>query len=162
MRFRAGEANLVIDLLVIRVLFVAVLACAAFFLHPFDLNGPVAAAVGALVGAGVVVFEHRIRQVSLKRLIGAVFGSVLGILGAYLISLVLGRAAPNNSSTIPFVQVALLAWMTYCGLVVGAAKGDMLNLAALGALFGGATSSQHSFKILDTSVIIYGPIRHTG
>src|SRR6266446_4920420 len=146
MRFRAGEANLVIDLLVIRVLFVAVLACAAFFLHPFDLNGPVAAAVGALVGAGVVVFEHRIRQVSLKRLIGAAFGSVLGILGAYLISLVLGRAVPGNNSTIPFVQVALLAWMTYCGLAV------------LGGLFGGETSSKHSFKILDTSVIIDGRI----
>ena len=43
-----------IDLLIIRTLFVAVLASAAFFLHPFNLDGPVAAAVGAVVGAGVV------------------------------------------------------------------------------------------------------------
>ena len=49
--------------------------------------------------------------------------------------------------------------MTYCGLVVGAAKGDMLNLAALGGLFGGESSGpKHSFKILDTSVIIDGRI----
>jgi uncharacterized protein YacL len=48
--------------------------------------------------------------------------------------------------------------MTYCGLVVGAAKGDMLNLAALGGLFGGEAGSKHSFKILDTSVIIDGRI----
>ena len=27
--------------------------------------------------------------------------------------------------------------MTYVGLVVGAKKGDMLNLAALGGIFGG-------------------------
>jgi uncharacterized protein YacL len=148
----------VIDLLVVRVLFVAVLSCAAFFLHPFSLNPPIAAAVGAVIGTGVVVFELRIREVSLKRLIGAAFGSVLGILGAYLISLVLGRAIPNSTTTIPFVQIALLAWMTYCGLVVGAAKGDMLNLAALGGLFGGESSSKHSFKILDTSVIIDGRI----
>ena len=147
-----------IDLLVIRAFFVAVLACAAFFLHPFQLNGPTAAAVGALAGAGVVLFELRIRQVSLKKLIGAAFGSVLGILGAYLISLVLDRAVPHNTTTIPFVDVALLAWMTYCGLVVGAAKGEMLNLAALGGLFGGEGGSKHSFKILDTSVIIDGRI----
>jgi len=106
----------------------------------------------------VVVFELRIRQVTMKRLIGAAFGSVLGILGAFLISLVLEHAIPGGDGTIPFVQVALLAWMTYCGMVVGAAKGEMLNLAALGGLFGGETSPKHSFKILDTSVIIDGRI----
>ncbi len=34
----------------------------------------------------------------------------------------------------------------------------MLNLAALGGLFGGEAGSKHSFKILDTSVIIDGRI----
>ena len=48
--------------------------------------------------------------------------------------------------------------MTYCGLVVGAAKGDMLNLAALGGLFGGEKVAKNTFKILDTSVIIDGRI----
>ena len=146
------------DLVVIRVFFVAVLACAAYFLRPFNLNSPLAALVGAFIGAMVVFFELRIRQISLQRLIGAALGSVLGILGAYLISLVLGRAIPGSNNTIPFVQIALLAWMTYCGLMVGAAKGDMLNLAALGGVFGGEISSKHSFKILDTSVIIDGRI----
>jgi uncharacterized protein YacL len=146
------------DLIIIRILFVAVLSSAAFFLRPFNLGGPWSAAVGAAAGVGVVLFEIRIKRVSLKRLIGAAFGSVLGILGAFLISLVLGRAMPNNDNTIPFVEVVLLVWMTYCGLVVGAAKGDMLNLAALGGLFGGEKVSKNSFKILDTSVIIDGRI----
>jgi uncharacterized protein YacL len=48
--------------------------------------------------------------------------------------------------------------MTYIGLVVGAAKGDMLNLAALGGLFGTEKQSKRSHKILDTSVIIDGRI----
>ncbi len=147
-----------IDLLIIRSLFVAVVACAAFFLRPFNLSQPLAALVGAVAGAGVVVFELRIRKVSLKRLIGAAVGSLLGIMGAYLISLVLGRALPGAGNTLPFLQIVLLAWMTYCGLVVGAAKGDMLNLAALGGLFGGEVDSKASFKILDTSVIIDGRI----
>ncbi|HEX5431848.1 MAG TPA: PIN domain-containing protein [Bryobacteraceae bacterium] len=146
------------DLLIIRALFIIVLGCAAFFLEPLGLPGIVAAPIGVAAGIGVVIFEIRIKQVSLTRLIGAAFGSVLGILGAYLISLVLNHAMPNNSNTVPFVDVVLLAWMTYCGLVVGAAKGDMLNLAALGGLFGGEKSTRNSFKILDTSVIIDGRI----
>ena len=40
------------DLLIIRVLFIAVLGCAAFFLRPLDLSAPVAALVGVLAGAG--------------------------------------------------------------------------------------------------------------
>ena len=147
-----------IDLLVIRVVFVALLACAAYFLHPFGLQDLLAAAAGAAAGLVVVVFEIRIRQITLKRLIGAAFGSVLGILGAFLVSLVLEHALPDSGGTVPFLQVALLAWMMYCGMVVGAAKGDMLNLAALGGLFGGETGAKHSFKILDTSVIIDGRI----
>src|SRR5690349_2089531 len=146
------------ELLIIRLLFIAVLAFAAYFLRPFNLEGPLAAVVGVVSGIAVVVFEIRIKQVSMRRLIGAAFGSVLGILGAYLISLVLEKAMPDSDNTVPFLEVLILALMTYCGLVVGAAKGEMLNLAALGGLFGGEKATKNSFKILDTSVIIDGRI----
>lgn len=146
------------DLLVIRILFIAVLGCAAFFLKPFNLNAPVAAAVGAGAGLGVVLFEIRVRRVSLTRLIGAAVGSVLGIFGAFLISLVLGHAMPDSTTTVPFIELMLLAWMMYCGLVVGAAKGETLNLSAFGGLFGVEKVAKSAFKILDTSVIIDGRI----
>jgi uncharacterized protein YacL len=48
--------------------------------------------------------------------------------------------------------------MAYVGLAVGANKGDLLNLAALGGVFGGERSGKKSYKILDTSVIIDGRI----
>ena len=113
----------------------------------------ISAAGGAATGALVILFEIRLEKISLKRLIGAATGSVLGIAGAFLMSLVLSKAeAP------PFLQVALLLVMTYVGLIVGAMKGDMLNLAALGGVFGGEKSNKKSFKILDTSVIIDGRI----
>jgi uncharacterized protein YacL len=70
----------------------------------------------------------------------------------------LGRLTSGNASVISFVQVCLLLWMSYVGLVVGAKKGDMLNLSALGGLFGGEKASKKAFKILDTSVIIDGRI----
>ena len=146
------------DLLIIRILFVIILAVSGYFLRPFNFAGPLGALIGAVLGAGIVLFEIRLKQVSLKRLIGAAFGSVLGILGAYLISLILAQALPNSYNTIPFLQVVLLLFMAYVGLVVGANKGDMLNLAALGGLFGTEKTSKNTFKILDTSVIIDGRI----
>jgi uncharacterized protein YacL len=146
------------DLLLIRAFFVVLIAIAAFFLTPFQLPPWVAALGGLVLGALIVLFEIRLKEVSLKRLIGAATGSVLGILGAYLMSLVLERALPADSTTVSFLQVLLLLLMTYVGLIVGANKGDMLNLAALGGLFGGEKVNKQPFKILDTSVIIDGRI----
>jgi uncharacterized protein YacL len=143
-----------LDLLIVRAIFVLILAGSAFVLKPFNLP-PIAAGLGGLVlGAAIIFFEIRLEQVSLKRLIGAAFGSVLGIFGAFLMTLVLEKATREQ----PFLQVGLLLLMTYVGLIVGAKKGDMLNLSALGGIFGGEKSSKKSFKILDTSVIIDGRI----
>jgi len=145
------------NLLIIRAVFILLLVVAAYFMRPLGLSGPLAAAAGLGLGAAIVLFEMRVKEISLKRLIGAAAGSVLGILGAYLMSLVLGSAMAGHPS-LPFLQVALLLWMTYVGLVVGASKGEVLNLAALGGVFGGEKASKQSFKILDTSVIIDGRI----
>jgi uncharacterized protein YacL len=146
------------DLLVIRGSFVVVLGCVAHYLRPFQLPDPYAATLGVIVGLAIVFFELRLKEVSLKRLIGAAFGSVLGILGAYLMSLVIGSAMPGNQNTVPFLQLVILLMMTYVGLVVGANKGEMLNLAALGGLFGSEKVPAQQLKILDTSVIIDGRI----
>jgi uncharacterized protein YacL len=143
-----------LDLFIIRAIFILVLAVSAYFLRPFHSTPVVAAAAGAVLGAAIIFFEVRLEKVSLKRLIGAAFGSVLGIFGAFLMSLVLEKATREQ----PFLQVGLLLLMTYVGLIVGAKKGDMLNLSALGGIFGGEKSSKKSHKILDTSVIIDGRI----
>ncbi|MBE7541310.1 MAG: PIN domain nuclease [Bryobacteraceae bacterium] len=146
------------DLIPIRIVFVLILAAAAWFLQPFGLAAPAAAGVGVGLGLLIVVFEVRLKQVSLKRLIGAAVGSVLGILGALMISVILSWTVPDSSGTVRFIQLFILMLMSYVGLVVGATKGDMLNLAALGGLFGGEKGGKQSFKILDTSVIIDGRI----
>ena len=48
--------------------------------------------------------------------------------------------------------------MAYVGLVLGANKGDLLNLSALGGLFTTEAKPRKNYKILDTSVIIDGRI----
>ena len=105
----------------------------------------------------MILFELRVRALALRRLFGAVIGSLLGILGAFLFSLVLRNALPDHPSR-SLLQVAVLLLMTYIGLVVGASKGDLLNLAALGGLFAGERASKRNTKVIDTSAIIDGRI----
>ena len=145
------------DFVFIRLLFVIIVGVVCFLIRPFNLPSSLAAAVGLLIGIAIVVFEWRLRAMSLKRLIGAAIGSVLGIVGAYLFALVI-RNSISPSPTQRFLQIMVMMIMAYVGLAVGASKGDLLNLAALGGIFGGEKSGKKSYKILDTSVIIDGRI----
>jgi uncharacterized protein YacL len=146
------------DLILIRISFLLVLSLASYFFRPFGLNPWIAAAGGTGAAALVIVFELRVRALSLRRLIGAVAGSIFGIFGAFLFSLVLRNSLPSGNAQ-SLLQVFVLLLMTYVGLVVGASKGDLLNLSALGDLFSAERSAaKRNIKILDTSAIIDGRI----
>ncbi|HTC95635.1 MAG TPA: PIN domain-containing protein [Terriglobales bacterium] len=146
------------DLLLIRAAFIIIMGAAGWFLRPFGLNSPYSSAgIAVAIGLAILVFEMRLRAVSLKRLIGAVIGSILGIFGAYLFSLVI-RESLAPSPTQHFLELLVLLLMAYVGLIVGANKGDLLNLSALGGIFGGEKMGKKIYKILDTSVIIDGRI----
>jgi uncharacterized protein YacL len=141
----------------VRGVFLIIMVSASYSLQPFGFGRMIDALLGVALGGAILLFETRVNRASLKRLIGAAAGSILGIIGAYLISLVLGQSVfPRNM--VSFIQLCIMLVMTYIGLVVGAAKGDMLNLAALGGLFGAEKQGKRSHKILDTSVIIDGRI----
>jgi uncharacterized protein YacL len=143
--------------MMVRLIFAIACVAAGYHFHPFGLSNLVAAGVGLAFSISVFLFEIRLQRASMRRLIGAAVGSILGILGAYLMGLVLARTSiPEGSRS--FLDVALLLVMTYIGLVVGANKGDMLNLAALGGLFGSERSTRRMPKVLYTSVIIDGRI----
>lgn len=146
-----------LDQLVVRGVFAVACVAAGYHFHPFSLSRPAAAIVGLLFSISVFLFEIRLQRASLRRLIGAAFGSILGIVGAYLMGLVMSRTTiPEDSRS--FLDIGVLLVMTYIGLVLGARKGDMLNLQALGGLFGNEKGTRRQPKILDTSVIIDGRI----
>lgn len=145
------------DLILVRVAFLLLFSLACYLLQPFGLSHWTAAASGAAAAALVIVFELRVRAISLKRLIGAIIGSILGIFGAFLFSVVLRDSLPSGG-TLSTIQIFVLLLMSYVGLVVGTSKGDLLNLAALGNLFSGERTARRSVKILDTSSIIDGRI----
>ncbi len=145
------------DLFALRLLFILVFTVACWFFRPFGLQPWTAAGVGAAVSALIILFELRVRALSLRRLLGAVIGSLLGIVGAFLFSLVLRNSLPEGHTRSLF-QLGVLLLMTYIGLVVGASKGDLLNLAALGGLFAGERGGKRNTKVIDTSAVIDGRI----
>jgi len=146
-----------VDIILVRLLFVLFVAVTCYLIQPFGLTPPWDAAAGGLLGVLIIVFEWRLHRISLKRLIGAAIGSILGIVGAYLFALVIRSSIPAGH-TQSFLQIMVMLLMAYVGLAVGANKGDLLNLAALGGVFGGEKQTKKSYKILDTSVIIDGRI----
>jgi uncharacterized protein YacL len=144
------------DLWIIRVLlFVAVLV-SGYFVRPFNLDTVFTLVFSAVLGVFVVLAELRVRRCSLKTLIGAALGSILGITGASLISLIIGRMQ-LEPATGTFAQVMVLVLMAYVGLVSGANKGEYLDLSALGGIFSDR-SARKAYKVLDTSVIIDGRV----
>src|SRR5947207_2061456 len=145
------------DIILIRLVFTGILLAAGYVLHPIPGHRLISALVAGLVGLAIIFFEMRIRRASLKTLIGAAVGSILGIIGAYLIGSLIMRQESISHEYRTLITLSLICFMAYCGLMVGAAKGDYLQLSALGGIFSDKTA-RRDLKILDTSVIIDGRI----
>src|SRR5580704_2391308 len=145
------------DMLGFRFVFAIVCTLVGYHFRPFSVTGGYGALGGFVFAVAVILFEVRLRKASLRRLIGAVTGSIIGVLGAYLSSLIFTHTTMPES-TRSFFSLAVFLVMTYIGLVLGAHKGDMLNLQAFGGLFGSEKNPKHSVKVLDTSVIIDGRV----
>lgn len=145
------------DVVLIRVIFAAILVGAGYILKPVARDPWISAATGALIAICIILFELRIRRATLKTLIGAAVGSILGIIGAYLIGSLISKQESAHPDVKTFVTLSLTFFMAYVGLMVGAAKGDYLDLSALGGIFSDKVA-RRDLKILDTSVIIDGRI----
>src|ERR671938_198977 len=157
----------------IRIVFIGILIGAGFVLDPLGAKyapHPRAAPLGLptqvlsallafVIAVAIILFEIRIQRASLKTLIGAGVGSIMGIVGGVLIGFLISyqEAGAVNPSTKAFLTLALAFIMAYVGLMVGAAKGDYLDLSALGGIFSDKVTRK-DVKILDTSVIIDGRI----
>ncbi|MDT5295917.1 MAG: hypothetical protein QOJ76_2797 [Acidobacteriota bacterium] len=157
----------------IRIVFIGILIGAGYVLDPIGAhNGPqlaqsplgvpthlLSAALALIIASVIILFEIRIQEASLKTLIGAAIGSMLGIIGGVLIGFLISYQEANavHPSTKVFLTLALAFIMAYIGLMVGATKGDYLELSALGGIFSDK-ATRRDVKILDTSVIIDGRI----
>jgi uncharacterized protein YacL len=147
-----------LDFLIVRAVFAVMLIGAAYLLVPVDGQQVASAALGAGLAAAIIFFETRVRRASLKTLIGAAVGSILGIVGAALIGFLITAQDAIPDRIASFVTLSMMLFMAYVGLAVGAAKGDFLDLSALGGIFSERGASKIQPLILDTSVIIDGRV----
>src|ERR1700680_3049394 len=108
-RIRGGFT---VDIIVLRLLFLLVVAVTCYVIEPFGQTRDTDAGIGALIGAVIVLFEWKLRTVSLKRLIGAAIGSLLGICGAYLFALVI-RNSIAEGPTRNFLQLLVMLLVGY-------------------------------------------------
>ena len=145
------------DVVLIRLIFTAILLGAGYALHPLPGGRFISMGAAGLVALAIIFFEMRIRRASLKTLIGAAVGSILGIVSAFLIGLLIIMQQGLENETKMFLTLSLVFFMAYVGLMVGAAKGDYLELSALGGIFSDK-AARRDIKVLDTSVIIDGRI----
>jgi len=145
------------DISLIRFVFFTALVSAGFFLKPIEGRAWFSAVVGGALAVLIIIFETRIRKASLKTLIGAAVGSIIGIAAATLIAWIISMQQGDPSFK-SFLTLTLTLLTGYVSLMVGAVKGDYLDLSALGGIFvEKGTSKAHSL-ILDTSVIIDGRV----
>ncbi len=161
-----------LDILIIRLGFIALLMLLGFVLNPLEqtqrfgfsavdvsVRPFLSAILGGIIGLLILAFEMRVTRASLKTLIGAAIGSILGIVGAFLIGVLISiqKEAAVSAEMQTFLTISLAFFMGYIGLMVGAAKGEYIDITALGGVFGDK-EIQRDYKILDTSVIIDGRI----
>src|SRR5216684_314721 len=132
------------DVIIIRLVFTGILVAAGYILRPVPGNPWISAVIGSLVAACIILFELRIRRATLKTLIGAAVGSIMGIVGAYLIGELIMRQESIPHELRTFLTLALVFFMAYVGLMVGGAKGDYLELSALGGIF---RSEEHTSEL---------------
>ena len=139
-----------------RVLFIAAVAYAAAVLHPLHLA--VAANIGFALGLAVlvVIFESRLGETAVTRILGALIGCAIGLGIARTIGAGLFWA-DSGDRQVEFLHSFVLLVLPYLGLVLGAKHGEWLEPARLISLFR-AAGPQRRYKILDTSVIIDGRI----
>ncbi len=140
-------------LVLFRVLVVVLLSVAGYLYTPFD-NRWAGFGLGAVAAAVIIVLELKIRSVSGPNMVGTLVGGVTGLFGARL---VWGAMSGLHFAGDDFVHAALVIFLVYIGMVIGALKGEWFEPARIIAAFQDS-SRLHQYKILDTSVIIDGRI----
>jgi uncharacterized protein YacL len=142
--------------IVARVLFVAAVAWAAALLRPFNPELTLNIAVGAVLGALIILIETRLRESEVTDLLGALIGGAIGLGLAKTIGAALFWADATDRRVV-FLHSFILLVFPYLGIVMGARKGEWLQPQRLVNLFRDV-GPQKRYRILDTSVIIDGRI----
>ncbi|MCG2706857.1 MAG: PIN domain nuclease [Candidatus Omnitrophica bacterium] len=144
------------NLLLVRILFILGSVSVGYQTLAHQGNGVLGALIGLAVACVLILTEMGLRQVSMRGLSSAVFGLILGLIMAKLVSDALSLAS-IPLATLSFVRVALTLVFCYLGMVIGLRGKDEFNIIIPYVRL----SRQNQIEevtLLDTSVIIDGRI----
>ncbi|MGE0393007.1 MAG: PIN/TRAM domain-containing protein [Vicinamibacterales bacterium] len=140
---------------VVRLLFVSVVGYSAHQLEPLA-HTAANLLLGVSIGAAIVLAEHRLRDISITSLLGALIGGAIGLGLAKTIGTAL-YWADLGSPRVVFLHSVILLTLPYIGLVVGSRRSEWLQPERLAGLIRGGPSVRR-YRVLDTSAIIDGRI----
>jgi uncharacterized protein YacL len=139
-----------------RMVVVGAVVYAAAALQPLPYGIVVNTTFAVVLAALVVLFETRLRETQVTRLLGGLIGFIIGIAIARAIEA--GFFWLNTANeVVEFFDSFLLIVLPYLGLMLGVKHGEWLEPARLVSLFR-AAGPERRYRILDTSVIIDGRI----
>lgn len=144
------------NLLLVRILFAVASALVGY--QTIEPKGP--GFIGALIGLGIslviILLEIGMRKVSMRGLSSAVFGLILGLIMAKLVTDAFSLA-PISVASISLIRVTLTLIFCYLGMVIGLRGKDEFNVIIPYVRLR-RQDQAGGLTVLDTSVIIDGRI----
>ena len=144
------------NLLLLRILFVVCSAIIGFQTLEPRGSALLGGGVGLIAGLIIILLEIGMRKVSVRGLSSAVFGLILGLIMAKLVTDAF-TLAPLAQETIALIRVTLTLIFCYLGMVIGLRGKDEFNIIIPYVRLR-RQDQQQNLVLLDTSVIIDGRI----
>jgi len=144
------------NLLAVRILFMVASILVGFqALEPRDM-GLLGALLGAVAGGILILVEMGMRRVSMRGLSSTVFGLILGLIMAKLVTDAFALA-PISSASLSIIRVTLTLIFCYLGMVIGLRGKDEFSIIIPYVRLRRQNQTEE-LTLLDTSVIIDGRI----
>jgi uncharacterized protein YacL len=144
------------NLLLLRILFIVSSAIIGSQTVEPKGSAILGALVGILAAATIIILEAGLRKVSVRGLSSTVFGLILGLIMAKLVTDAFSLA-PLSAGSLSLIRVTLTLVFCYLGMVIGLRGKDEFNIIIPYVRLRRQDQSE-GFTIIDTSVIIDGRI----
>jgi len=144
------------NLLLVRILFFVVSSIAGFQILDPHGKGLLGLVLGFIAGLVIILLEIGMRRVSVRGLSSAVFGLILGLIMAKLVTDAI-TLMPVVTGDLPLIRFSLTLIFCYLGMVIGLRGKDEFNIIIPYVRLRRQDQAEE-LALLDTSVIIDGRI----
>jgi uncharacterized protein YacL len=143
-------------LILFRLIILILISAAGYFYPPFTFGRPAGGLTGFVLGLLIILLETRVRRAQFRIIWTASIGTLLGVLVGWLLGSIY-HTVIHTPEMASFVRIFFLVAFPYIGFLLGIKKPEWLEPGFFVNFFRSKTED-HTYKLLDTSVIIDGRI----